>query len=271
MINFNSYIKSVRTSGHYTFTRQDAIAKLNISLNAFYCGIYKMKKKGDIISPARNFYVIIPPEYQKFGCLPAEELIPLLMKHWNVNYYICLLSAALYYGASHQKPQVFQVMTEKQLNPLVCGKIKIEFVYKKSFANVPLQKVTVKTGYLNISSPELTVMDLLLYLHQSGGLNHVATVLNELIENITPEKMLELMQDGKEKAWMQRLGYILEHIDPMETGKRDKLAELLYNFLEKQNLDFIPLASELPVKGVPKYKRNSRWMIIENTTVESDL
>lgn len=268
MISFNNYIKSIRSDGRYAFTTQEAVAELDISRNAFNCGAYKMKKKGEIISPAKNLYVIVPPEYQKFGCLPAEELIPLLMKHWNINYYICLLSAALYHGASHQKPQAFQVMTEKQLKPLVCGKIKIDFIYKKSLANVPIQKITVKTGYLNISSPELTIVDLLLYLHRVGGLNHVATVLSELIENITLEKILELVKNSKEKAWIQRLGYILEHINPMEIVKRDKLIGLLHNFLKKQSIDFIPLAAELPIKDVPK---NNKWMVIENTTIESDI
>jgi len=268
MVNFNNHIKSIRSTGQYAFTMKEVIAELGISHNAFSCGIYRMKKKGDIISPVKNFYVIVPPEYQRVGCIPAEELIPLLMKHWNINYYVCLLSAALYHGASHQKPQVFQVMTEKQLRPLVCGKIKIDFVYKKLLANIALQKISVKTGYLNISSPELTVMDLLLYLHQAGGLNHIATVLSELIESITPTKMLELMRNSKEKAWMQRLGYILEHIEPMETKKRDELVKLLYGFLKKQSLSFIPLASELPVMDMAK---NKRWMIIENTAIESDI
>jgi predicted transcriptional regulator of viral defense system len=230
--------------------------------------MYKLKKKGDVISPAKNLYVIIPPEHQRNGCLPADELVPLLMKHWNIDYYVCLLSAASYYGAAHQKPHVFQVMTNKQLKPLVLGEVKIDFVYKKKFINTQIQKVTVKTGYLNVSSPELTAMDLLLYLHQAGGLNHVATVLNELIETIDPEKMIALIQNSKQKNWIQRLGYILEHIEPMEMEKRNRLVAQMLNFIERQPLGFVPLAAELPTKNVP---RNKRWKIVENTTIESDI
>lgn len=271
MKHFNEYIKLVRASGAYTFTKQEAMAKLGITLNSFYCGVYNLKKKGDLVSPAKNFYVIIPPEYQKFGCLPAEELVPLLMKHWDINYYVCLLSAALYHGASHQKPQIFQVMTEKQLKPLECGKIRIEFLYKKSLESLPIQKKVVKTGYLNISSPELTVMDSLMYLQQSGGLNHVATVFTELIEVVNAEKMLNLVQRSKEKAWIQRLGYILEHIEPLETKNRDSLIEQLITYLKKQSVAFIPLAAELPVKNLPSNKRNRTWMVVENTNIESDI
>lgn len=271
MINFQNYIKSVRLNGKHAFTAEEAISQLNISRNAFNCGIHKLKKKGDIVSPAKSFYIIIPPEHQNNRCLPADELIPLLMKHRNLKYYVCLLSAALYCGAAHQKPQVFQVMTDKQIKPLVCGEIKINFIYKKTFANISLQeiqKIAVKTGYLNISSPELTTMDLLLYLHQAGGLNHVATILSELIESIDPEKMIELIRNSKEKAWIQRLGYVLEHIESMEEEKRNGLVELIFNFIRKQPLSFIPLAAELPTKDMP---RNNRWKIIENTTIESDI
>lgn len=47
--------------------------------------MYKLKKKGDIISPAKHLYVIVPPEQQSIGCIPAAELVPLLMKHWSLN------------------------------------------------------------------------------------------------------------------------------------------------------------------------------------------
>lgn len=268
MKNFNEYIKSVRASGHHSFITKQGIAELGVSRNAFNCGMYKLKQKGDIVSPAKNLYVIIPPEHQGIGCIPADELIPLLMNHWGINYYVCLLSAALYHGAAHQKPQVFQVMVEKQLRPVTCGKIRINFIYKKSLASLPIEKVVVKTGYLNVASPELTAMDLLLYLHQAGGLNHVASVLSELIENISPEKMLELMRNSKEKAWIQRFGYILEHIDPMDTKKRDQLVVLLDGYLKERVFHFIPLASEVSSIGV---SRNQRWKIIGNATIESDI
>ena len=99
MTMFRDYIKSVRARGYYAFTTAQALAELGVSPNALRCGMYKLKKKGDIISPAKHLYVIVPPEYQVIGCLPAEELVPLLMKHWGLSYYVCLLSAAYYHGA----------------------------------------------------------------------------------------------------------------------------------------------------------------------------
>jgi predicted transcriptional regulator of viral defense system len=266
---FKNYIKSVRAAGHHAFTTQEGMGQLGTSRNAFNCGMYKLHKQGDIVSPAKNLYIIVPPEYQAVGCIPPDELVPLLMRHWNLNYYVCLLSAALYHGASHQKPQVFQVMVSKQLKPLLCGKIKIDFVYRKSLDELPVEQRIVKTGYLDLASPELTAMDLLLYPQHVGGLNHIATVLSELIEVIIPEKLIKLMKMyPKGKSWAQRLGYILEQIEPLDIEKQKKLINSLHNYLVKQPIHFVPLATELPVKGEP---RNCKWMIIENTTIESDL
>lgn len=268
MTNFKDYIKSIRASGHHSFTTDDALSSLRISRNAVNCGMYKLKKKGDIVSPAKNLYVIVPPEYQAIGCLPADELIPLLMKHWGLQYYVCLLSSALYHGASHQKPQIFQVMVDKQLKPLVCGKIKIEFIYKKSLENLPIEKIAIKTGYLIVATPELTAMDLLLYPQHAGGLNHIATVLSELVENIDPEKLIALLKYSEKKSWIQRLGYILEHIESMEDEKQDRIIQLMYQFIKNKTINPIPLAPELSIKGKLK---DPRWKIIENTIIESDL
>lgn len=266
-MTFSSYLKSVRANGHYTFTTEDALSSLKVSKNALNCAIYRLKKRGEIVSPATNLYVIIPPEYQAIGCIPAAELIPILMKHWNLSYYVCLLSAAQYYGASHQKPQVFQVMTNKQFKTLHCGQLRIEFIYKKSIENLPTKKITVKTGYLITSTPELTAMDLLQYPHHVGGLNHIATVLSELIESIDEQALIKLLDFSQEKAWIQRLGYILEHIETMDPEKQQCIIALLQDKLIKPDTP-LPLASELPIKGFP---RNSRWMLIENTMIESDL
>ena len=51
---------------------------------------------------------------------------------------------------------------------------------------------------------------LLNYLNRSACLNHVATVLSELIEAIDEDKLIALVSKSAETYNMQRLGYILE-------------------------------------------------------------
>ena len=268
MTNFPDYIKSIRARGRTYFTTQEAIAELGISQNAFNCGMYKLKKKGDIISPAKNLYIIVPPKYQAIGSLPPEEIVPILMKHWELDYYVCLISAAVYHGASHQKPQEFQVMTNKQLKPLQLGKVRIKFIYKKSLEEIKTQNIVVKSGYLKIATPETTAIDLLLYPKHSVGLNHIATVLTELVEILNAKLLIEAIKNLKEISSVQRFGYILEHLEPMNIGDRDKLVKELKKYLENKKLQFVALATEVPIINYPK---NNDWKIIENSNIESDV
>ncbi len=269
---FSNYVKKLRSLGKWSFTIEEAMKDLNASANQIQTAVYRMKKSGDLISPSKGFYVIVPPESKPLGSIPAEELVPILMSHLGITYYVGLLTAAMYYGATHQKPNSFQIVSNKRIkHSLKFGKVNIIAVYKKSLANLPVQDIIVATGYLKISSPELTIMDLFLYPNRSGGINHIATVLEEMIETVDSKKLL-LLADLSNKyaykyAWLQRLGYILEKIDPIDSEIKHKIIDELEAYLSSKKLKFIALASELPTAG---YQRSKKWMIIENSTVEGD-
>lgn len=267
MSTFYDYVKKVRANGRQYFTVDQALADLQISKNSLYLAIHRLKVKGELVSPANNLYIIVPSEHQAVGCIPAEDLVPILMKHWQAEYYVCLQTAAMHNGASHQKPQIYQIISNKRLRVLNIGKIHIEFIYKKTIAGLPLRSIVVKSGYLKMSSPELTAMDLLLYPNHSGGLNHIATILSELIEAINPQKLIELAGKVKGKAWLQRLGFILDHIETMVEDKKNLLISKIQKELENQKIFYTPLAPELPTKGYP---RDKKWKIIGNTKIESD-
>lgn len=261
------YIDSLHQAGKAAFSSREAEQALGISKQALAMAVSRLRKKGQLVTPYRDFHVPIPPEYRPLGCLPANQLIPPLMKHVGSDYYLCLLSAAEVHGAAHQRPQITQVMTAKRMRPIQCGNVVICFIYKKELLNIPTQLVTVPTGYLEVSTPEATAMDLLLYSQQSGGISHIATVLTELVEVIDPNRMLALVQASHENAWAQRLGYILEKVDPDEFQARDDTLTLLKKHIDKINPSFVPLVSGA-VKGC---SWNKTWRVIVNTEIESDL
>lgn len=266
---FSDYIKNIRASGRRHFTVEEGIFELGVSRANLLSCIYRLKNKGELFSPAKGLYIIIPPEYHNLGSIPAEELVPILMQYRKINYYAGLATAAMYHGASHQKPQIFQIVTDRQISRhLVFGKIKIECIYKKNLTDSLTQDVVVETGYLKISTPEVTIMDLLLYSSRGGGLNHIATILSELIEAVDVEKLLRVIINSKEKAWVQRLGYILDNIETFEEIKKDNLLNKLQNYLAQEKIFYCPLASEDDILGASYCKK---WMIIENTNIESDL
>ena len=265
----SNYLKYVRAGGKQYFMLDQAVNDLKVSRKAVLMALYRIKKQGEIISPAKGLYVIVPPEHQRVGCIPAADLVPILMRYWGANYYAGLLTAALYHGASHQKPQVFQIVSNKRIKKqLVFGQICIDFIYKHDMEDLPIQDVIVHSVYLKISSPALTAVDLLLYPRRSGGLNHIATVLSELIESIDPDKLIAIARTIAEKAWMQRLGYIVEKIDPMDEISQQKIIHKLQEYLAGQKLTYVPLASELGTKNAA---RCPKWKIIENTTIEGDV
>jgi predicted transcriptional regulator of viral defense system len=264
-MNFNSYINDLEKRGKCSFTLSQAQNALGKSRKAINSSVEHLLRKGELATPARGFYVIVPPEYQILGCLPAEHFIPYLMEYWECPYYAGLLTAAKYHGATHQAVQVFQVIIEgRSRAPIVCGKVKIHFIANKNLAKTPVQIFSTPKSMLKISTPEGTAMDLLTYSDHSGGLNHIATVLAELQESMKPEKLLTLVESETTLAWKQRLGYILEILGA------SKLAKVLKKHLKLQNrIDYIPLMSGL--KNFFNTSRNSTWKIIENATIESDI
>ena len=75
------------------------------------------------------------------------------------------------------------------------------------------------TGIMTVSTPEATMMDLCMFLQRSGGLSHIATVLDELAESVIPEHLKKLLEKNNELTWMQRLGYLLEQLGHKELAK----------------------------------------------------
>lgn len=267
MLTLTKYLKENQGRGKVIFSLEELVEGLGVTRNAVKKSISRLKKKGEFVSPYRGIYVIVSPENKRLGCLPARELIPLLMERLNVNYYVAFLSAGGYYGAAHQKPMVFQVVVDKPMKNIHCGHVRIWFTYKKDISNVPIQKKVVPTGYLNVSTPEATAMDIIKFPNHSVGINNIATVLSELLEEIEIPKLIELADISGEKAWIQRMGYILERIDSMEEEHRKNIIFALEKYLLDKQIHYIPLSSVNPRLG----SRDKKWKIIENTIVDSDL
>lgn len=268
-MNLSAYIKELRKKGQRCFTIRQLMQDLELSKNTALNAIFRIKEHGDLISPAKGLYVIVPPECQPYGSIPAEDLVIILMKHLQADYYVSLLSGAGFYGAAHQKPNSFQIITNKRIShPLEFGQVRLALIYKKSLTGLPTKDFTMSAGYLKVATPELLAIDLMSYINRSAGLNHVATVFSELIEAIDIDKLIALASRIAPSYHLQRLGYILERIEVLDDEKKEVVIVKLAEYLSDKLIDYIPLASELPKTGYPRCKK---WKIIENTDIESDL
>ena len=229
---FIEYLEKLRSGGKRYFTSQEIMQTLNLSYGAARAGLSRLKRDGKLISPVNGLYVIVAPEHKSYGSIPAEELIPIMMKYLDAEYYVALLSAAGFYGASHQKPMVFQVVTNRRIkHSLKFGQVHIKLIHKKSLIDLPIKDFVVSTGYLKVATPELIAIDLLKFPKHAGGMNNIATVLSELIESIDVHKLIELAENMGEPYQLQRLGYIIEKIDVMDDDIKKIIIDALTEYV----------------------------------------
>ena len=267
---FTEYLDQLRYEGKRYFTSERIRHDLKLSDDAARSGLYRLKKDKKIISPVNGLYVVVPPEHRPCGSIPARELVPIIMRHLKADYYVGLLSAGLFFGATHQKPARFQVVTNKRIkHSLEFGSVVIELVYKNSLDGLPTQNFVVDTGYLKVATPELTAIDLFKYSKRSGGTSHIATVFSELTLEIDENKLIALAEKLGEVCQIQRLGFMLERISVFEDeDKKEKIIRTLAKYLKNSNRPYVALAPYISIAGHPKCKK---WKIIENTDFESDL
>ena len=236
----------------------------DVSEQALILALTRLSAKGRILSVYKGFYQIIPPEYSPRGFLPPMLFIDSLMSFVKKPYYVGLLSAAALYGAAHQQPQEFFVITtSKQMTTKRKG-LKINYITKKSIPDNLIEKHKTESGYVNVSGPELTAADLVYYDNRIGGINRVATVLNELTEVMKPEQITNDFIDSMTITTIQRLGYLLDVV----LGQK-LLANKLYGILQESGKKFFrqPLKPDLGKTGFPT---DDRWKIIINTNIEID-
>ena len=253
-------IMDLAARGRYHFTSSELRSTLGVSEAAARQALRRLAAKGEIGSPSRGFYVIVPPEYRRLGCLPADQFLPALMEHRGIRYYVGLLSAAQYHGAAHHRPQEFQVVLERNRPAIACGSVKVVFVSRKNLAAVPVERFNNPRGTIMVSSVEATVVDLVGYMHRSGGVDRVASVLSELGDDIDPGRLVEASKSAS-ILWAQRLGYLLEHV-----GEGDK-AVLLKEHVARRARNFTKLLPGDDAEGAP---RSKDWRLFVNANIEID-
>ena len=166
-----------------------------------------------LLNPRHGFYVAVPPQYHSWGAPPPNWYIDDLMRHEGRPYYVGLLKAAEFHGATHHAVMEFQVMTDRQLPRIRAGRSFIAFYFRKDLQPVlsAVESRKTDTGSMKISSVELTALDLIRYAHAAGGIDTVATALTDLGEKIDGEKLAAIAVHF-ERATVQRLGYLLDHL-----------------------------------------------------------
>lgn len=263
----SEWIKQRKFRGKYTFSVEDVMSDFpTLQYSNVFNSLSRQVKTKVIISPVRGFYVIVPTEYGLKGLVPPVFYVDRMMIYLQREYYIGLLNAAEFYGAALQRPQSFTVIhTPPHLIDGVRAGEKFHFIKKNSSINPKfIEKRNSRLGTVNVSSAELTALDLIANEKKVGGLNRVCTVLNDLAESLEASKFDEDFFELYPAPIYQRLGYILENI----LGEND-LADILFKKLSHsgKRLRVIPFKIG---KSTDECDDSNRWKVIENQQIEID-
>lgn len=251
--------------GYYTFTIGDIKNNFPQYSDAYIrTSLYRLNVKKKIISPWKGFYVIMPIEFALKAIIPPVFYIDALMSFLNRKYYVGLLNAASFYGASHQRAQTFCVITEApKLRDTSKTGTPILFISKKDIPEKYIRKHKAQSGYVNVASPELTVLDLIENEKHIGGLNRVCTVLNELVESIDFDQLDKDFFSLAPIPVYQRLGYILDRVLEREY-LADRFKSKIPSSLTMRNIPF-KIGKPTEDCGVDK-----KWKVIINQEIEID-
>lgn len=261
------WIEKHQSKGKLTFSLNEVRQNFKLdSETALKQLLERLTGNKKIVSIFKGYYLIIPPQYSFKGILPPLMFIDDLMKFLERKYYVGLINAATLHGASHQQPQEYFVLTEYPvMRPTNKKGIKINYISTKQLPPVTLiEKRKTETGYIYISNPLLTAIDLISYEKRIGGLSRASTVINELLESVKQNDVkIELINYASVSS-LQRLGFILEDILNKKT-----IADRIFSLCKKAGIKFYLI----PLKASGKKNKNvlnEKWKVMINTEIETD-
>ena len=95
-----------------------------------------------------------------------------------------------------------------------------------------------------------------------GGLNRVASILQDLVESIKPDSITKSFVEYIHTSTLQRLGYLLETVI-----KEFVLADVLYDHMSGYSKRSRPvlLKASIPSKNL---NADNRWNVVVNTEIQ---
>jgi predicted transcriptional regulator of viral defense system len=258
-MTLDQYVDSVQRTGRYTVTTDEAARVVDLSPSGWAKALRRLHASGRIVRPLprRGFFIIIPHEYWSIGSPPAAWYLGDLMRFLGVDaYYVGLLTAAEWHGASHFAVQETQVVVPRRLRPIRVGRDMIRFFQRNDAAATPVEELQVETGMIRVSTPEATAVDL---VRAAAGLSTTATVLADLKERLRLPALRRALDSANDVTAAQRLGYLLELAGQTEA------ASLVAEWLSMRPRRVRALDASVPSRDAPIAER---WALRVNVDVE---
>jgi predicted transcriptional regulator of viral defense system len=259
-----NYIKQLLSYEEYSFSLDELIENIHKSETSIKSELSRLITKKEIVNLRKGFYLIITPRYSSAQKLPIQLYCEKLFNYLDRNYYVALFSAAKFHGASHQQVQKDYIITEKpKFNDISKTTIDIRFFTTSNWTEKNIQIKKSDAGIYKVSSPALTIVDLIHYQTKLGGINRILAVIEELSEELNESDIVELLNWYPNKSTLQRFGFLLE-----ELGNNEDFQELI--FMNLKATKFFPVL--LSPKSTEKPGAvNNRWKVAVNIKLESDI
>ncbi|MCL2716712.1 MAG: type IV toxin-antitoxin system AbiEi family antitoxin [Alphaproteobacteria bacterium] len=237
MLHLSDVLDGFERRGRLNVRAEELRAALpDASPEALRKALYRQQRAGRLVHLSRGagHWVIVPLQYATMGSPPLENwLDAYLRKTLGAPYYVGMLSAAETYGASPYGVMITQVMTENPRRPITVGRNKLVFHACARITSMPTSWHESARGRFRVSTPELTVLNLIQRAVILGGIARVREVLRALWRHCTPERLTEALNALQIAPVAQRLGALLMLDDqttllpPLSDWLRDKPIRLV--------------------------------------------
>ncbi|MFW7348462.1 MAG: type IV toxin-antitoxin system AbiEi family antitoxin domain-containing protein [Pigmentiphaga sp.] len=211
--HLSDVLNACERMGKLNVRADDLRAKLpDASPEALRKALYRQQRAGRLVRLSRgsDHWLIVPLQHAATGSPPLEAwLDAYLRRTLDTPYYVGLLSAAEAYGASPYAVMVTQVMVETKRRPITVGRHELVFHTCARIEAMPTRWHESADGRFKVSTPELTVLDLIQRESMLGGMGRVREVLRALWPQCTSEGLVPALGAMCSVPVAQRLGALL--------------------------------------------------------------
>lgn len=209
----SNIIDDLERAGRLNVTAAQLAALLpETSADALRQALHRQQRRGRLVRLSRGtrHWAIVPLAHAASGAPPLETwLHRFLATTVKTPYYVGLLSAAETYGISPYAATVTQVMVPSQRRPMRAGRQRIVFHTRTRLDKLPTRWHETPDGRFLVSTPELTMLDLVRRQDLVGGLSRAGEVIAELTTHATAEGLMTALSAAADGPSAQRLGALL--------------------------------------------------------------
>lgn len=243
-------------SGRYGFSLSEVVRETGLSERSAKDQLRRLGRTVTRVARWQRFFLIkASASDAALGGPPYDRWLDDYFAWLGHPYYVALQSAAAIHGSQPQALQTIQIMTDVPRREVRVGRQRLRFFVKSSCAASLVQQAPKAFAPMKVSTPEMTVFDLVRYAPRIGGISRVAETILPMLNLLRPPALKSVLEVGGEISAVQRLGFLFEKLG------HAKLASATEGCLP-QHRAWVPLAAGACCEAGAE--RDDRWRVVQN-------